>query len=285
MRIAATAEAELSVTHGCAQRSPNNYHAWTHRIWFMKQMAKHTSPGICLYLFMGELKFSELWVSTNVSDHSGLHYRQFALNCASLTKKGFSFLEGEERSKYTNSINVIMKNLDFEEFTTASERDIMVSILGTLLEDSEESKVYAEFYQRICFVLYDLLLNEELIKMYTSHEALWCHRKFIVSTFLNVICQYFGEGEFKSGALLHVGEEFSSNITSFVKVCEDMETGEPVVKEAKMLRHHHHSVYSSPLYKAFSLNEKKFIDQRSKCGDTFALKFHKWLRFVLGFTI
>lgn len=58
---------ELELCQLLAELSPRNYHAWAYRQFIM-----HQCP---LPLLSNEIRQSQEWVSTNVSDHSGWYYR------------------------------------------------------------------------------------------------------------------------------------------------------------------------------------------------------------------
>lgn len=64
---------ELRVCEIYADQYGSNYHAWQHRMWCMIQLTKDVD------CWLQEWHRLERWVSFHVSDHSGLHYRQFLL--------------------------------------------------------------------------------------------------------------------------------------------------------------------------------------------------------------
>ncbi|KAH9505117.1 Protein prenyltransferase alpha subunit repeat-containing protein 1 [Bulinus truncatus] len=65
---------EMEVCGKAAARYPCNYHAWSHRIWIVQNCL-----NCSVQVLLSELKDTQLWTSTNISDHSGFHYRQFLL--------------------------------------------------------------------------------------------------------------------------------------------------------------------------------------------------------------
>lgn len=98
---------ELDVCTSCAAKYPNNYNAWSHRIWLVQNFTENikavrlkvTMMNICRFhpeqslqsadLFSSldqvlqiELQFTTDWMMRNKSDYSGYHYRQFILTTA-----------------------------------------------------------------------------------------------------------------------------------------------------------------------------------------------------------
>jgi protein prenyltransferase alpha subunit repeat containing protein 1 len=65
-------ERDLSVCSKAADRYPNNYHAWNHRLWMVTRVMEE-------FILRSELDFSSSWLQTHVSDHSGVNYRQHLL--------------------------------------------------------------------------------------------------------------------------------------------------------------------------------------------------------------
>ncbi|XP_062595154.1 protein prenyltransferase alpha subunit repeat-containing protein 1-B-like isoform X1 [Saccostrea cucullata] len=69
---------ELSICKIAADNHPCNYNAWSHAIWVLQHCLNCSLQVVC-----GELHSTEDWIKKHVSDHSGLHYRQFLLKCLS----------------------------------------------------------------------------------------------------------------------------------------------------------------------------------------------------------
>ncbi|XP_064619274.1 protein prenyltransferase alpha subunit repeat-containing protein 1-like [Lineus longissimus] len=65
---------EMSVCQMAADRYPSNYNAWSHRIWVLQHVGKCDRQ-----ILLTELDQTKEWVSLNISDHSGFHYRQFVV--------------------------------------------------------------------------------------------------------------------------------------------------------------------------------------------------------------
>ncbi|GBN17251.1 Protein prenyltransferase alpha subunit repeat-containing protein 1 [Araneus ventricosus] len=74
---------EFRLCSRVANLYPNNYYAWCHRSWLIKEMCLN-----CHKIVSEELTCMEQWVSTHVSDHCGFHYRQYLLSCYSGEDEG-----------------------------------------------------------------------------------------------------------------------------------------------------------------------------------------------------
>ncbi|XP_055952499.1 protein prenyltransferase alpha subunit repeat-containing protein 1-like [Argiope bruennichi] len=74
---------EFKLCSRVANLYPNNYYAWCHRSWLMKEICHN-----CHKIVSEELTCMEKWVSTHVSDHCGFHYRQYLLSCYSGDDEG-----------------------------------------------------------------------------------------------------------------------------------------------------------------------------------------------------
>ncbi|CAL1538352.1 unnamed protein product, partial [Lymnaea stagnalis] len=95
-------QSELEVTSHAAEKYPCNYHAWSHRIWIIQHCL-----NCSLQVLLSELKSTELWTSTHISDHSGFHYRQFLL-------KELHARQGRLLSSYSvNSTELFMSEMAF----------------------------------------------------------------------------------------------------------------------------------------------------------------------------
>lgn len=67
-------QAELKLCGIAAGKYPSNYHAWSHRIWIIQHCF-----NCSVQILLSELKATEAWSSSHISDHSGFHFRQFLL--------------------------------------------------------------------------------------------------------------------------------------------------------------------------------------------------------------
>lgn len=144
---------ELQVAEAAASRYPNNYHAWNHRMWAVSLLGRH-----CLNegtIFAAEWRSSGIWIMSHVSDHSGLQYRQFVL------QRIFS-LQIEQLvqpvEEWKNAMEYLVNGLAFPSCWGSQEC----------------------LSHKLGLVVADLRLNCELILQFEGHEALWCHRRFLL---------------------------------------------------------------------------------------------------------
>ncbi|ELT91185.1 hypothetical protein CAPTEDRAFT_225942 [Capitella teleta] len=69
---------EIAICHQAAEKYPNNYNAWSHRIWLVHNFCSQLKE-----VLLKELKSSEDFTESHVSDHSGFHYKQQMMQCLS----------------------------------------------------------------------------------------------------------------------------------------------------------------------------------------------------------
>ena len=62
---------ERTLCTTAAERHPNNYHAWNHRLWLLQWMVRTRGRNELLRL---EFEGMKAWAEVHVSEHSGLHY-------------------------------------------------------------------------------------------------------------------------------------------------------------------------------------------------------------------
>jgi hypothetical protein len=151
-------EEELRVSQYAADHYPNNYHAWSHRMWCLTHIAPLAKN--CL---LKEWAASEAWVSTHVSDYSGMQYRQFLLDCL----------------------------LDFRHSVSDDIVDTARRSIQKLLSCSQSADnigtMQSALIESLGLVASELLLNTDLILRFAGHEALWCHRRYLLMTFKKFI--------------------------------------------------------------------------------------------------
>nr|CAD7423519.1 unnamed protein product [Timema monikensis] len=160
-------EEELRVSQYAADRYPNNYYAWSHRMWCVSHLVASTSEH--KQVLKNEWAASERWVSTHVSDHSGLQYRQFLL------KTLFKCLG-------SNSLTTAAPIQDTKQFLM----QFLVSpdTNGCIVHKDEGEKSTSKL---LVFLTSDLFLNTDLILRFVGHEALWYHRRFLLTTVKDLV--------------------------------------------------------------------------------------------------
>jgi hypothetical protein len=151
-------EKELQVSQYAADRYPNNYHAWSHRMWCLTRLASFASVPL-----LKEWASSELWVSSHVSDHSGMQYRQFLLNHLLELKQPIS-----------------------DDIAEKAKKSILQFLSCSWGEDSIDT-VKSALIKTVGLIASELLLNTDLILRFAGHEALWCHRRYLLMSFKKVL--------------------------------------------------------------------------------------------------
>ncbi|XP_013170046.1 PREDICTED: protein prenyltransferase alpha subunit repeat-containing protein 1-A isoform X2 [Papilio xuthus] len=151
---------ELNICTQASDRSPNNYHSWNHRMWFVNKLKTLENPLFDIYnQYIKEYNFSEQWTAKNVSDYSCFHYRQFCI-------RNHYLLNEESWKKFTTNLNL---------------RKVLVKILA--------DNVY--ICRKLEIIFHELAVNNELIRFYKHHETLWYHRRFIVHEIIEIIYEHF----------------------------------------------------------------------------------------------
>lgn len=264
---------ELNVCNMTSEKCQSNYHAWCHRIWCLENILPACSND--RFVLLHELVYSEKWISTHVSEHTGFHYRQYIIN--RLMRIDQLTLE----LKYTASID---KLFDVKKFTKPQE--ILIHIFGVTEHMWNEINV-SLISNRLSLLLYELLLNDDLNSLFIDHESIWYHRRYVLYNLLSLICSCFG---------VHSG--IDCNITNHNSGCNIVDSA--VVncapkerldlraeKYPKMLNCDVNIIRSSNLYKVLMSNERSLLSskfaKKSKDGNyDFAKRHEKWLRFILG---
>ncbi|KAH3759092.1 protein prenylyltransferase [Pelomyxa schiedti] len=61
-------DSEFSICAKVAQQYPKNYYCWCHRSWCISRCADFLKVS-------KELEWADRWINSNISDHSGMHYK------------------------------------------------------------------------------------------------------------------------------------------------------------------------------------------------------------------
>jgi protein prenyltransferase alpha subunit repeat containing protein 1 len=144
-------EQELQVSQHAADRYPNNYHAWSHRMWCLTHLASFASAPL-----LKEWAASEAWVSSHVSDHSGMQYRQFLLNRLLELRQPVS-----------------------DDISERAKKSILQFLSCGWSEDGIDT-LQSAFIKTVGLIASELVLNTDLILRFAGHEALWCHRRYLL---------------------------------------------------------------------------------------------------------
>lgn len=174
---------ELRVSVMAADRYANNYHAWNHRMWVMSHLPQAQE------ILSEEWIFSEKWVASHVSEHSGYYYREYLLKQIpeSLGHSELCFQFHETLGKFFSPLkNSDLKGMSFKGSPLSKSLYSMVLEVVDTEDLSSVCPIRCEQYPHVlCIGLlaYELLLITELIHLYPGHEALWCHRRFVLFSF------------------------------------------------------------------------------------------------------
>ncbi|XP_023025107.2 protein prenyltransferase alpha subunit repeat-containing protein tempura isoform X1 [Leptinotarsa decemlineata] len=247
---------ELFVTNLASEKSPNNYHSWNHRIWCLENIVpKNQSISNIVY---SELSYSQEWINNHVSEHAGYHYRQYLIKLVRDHKKIVTL--------YNSYYNFVVKTL----LNTTNDGDCS-NLLTYLFGKANKTKFLEEicsYVNYVCILLYDLcVVVDKLNKLYPEHEALFCHRKFLIYSLLKVPHEYHG---------LDSSPRRELDLESFRGSPADVEENRWPKLFKRSPRCELYNVYS-----LVSTCEKNFASQN--CSVMQLDKYRKWLTHVVGF--
>jgi len=154
---------ELQVCEIAADRYSSNYHAWTHRIWCLSQYEKCSSDLQRLYA--KEWKWSEKWITFHISDYSGFYYRQHLITKLCTEPSLLDSVQFMNCPNIRESLNKFFKSIHIKELSNLSQT---IQLPFKLL-------------------IFEIVLNSELMFIYTDHESLWSHRKFILQLLKKIV--------------------------------------------------------------------------------------------------
>lgn len=220
--------AEVHACQLAADLYPNNYYAWNHRIWCLNQLSPES--GSYISFLINEWMQTHKWVSCHVSDHSGFHYRQHLLSkFISLPPSGFGTIRKctvdiEQTSLW--SLQMFLSPLE-------SKRDNQLTELTKFIL-CESLDNHCEKIESIPLglIVSEFFFNTDLLLVYPGHEAIWYHRRFILSTFRDFVrnlkstdCQCISTHKDNNGVSLEktkrvetLGDSLMQRIVSFETV-------------------------------------------------------------------
>lgn len=184
---------ELKVARNAANRYANNYHAWQHSIWCLVQLTPAEIGFSEVYL--DEWNATRAWTTMHISDYSGWQYRQYLVQqlCGPLIDKIpnfgtdvlFSFL-----GPFLHNSLLEKKELQGSDDSKTGERTVSNSVEEDFFSVVNKcSKTY--LMCSLSIILSELELSTDLITRYIGHEALWCHRRFILSFLKSLLDKSF----------------------------------------------------------------------------------------------
>ncbi|KAI4459973.1 protein farnesyltransferase alpha subunit/rab geranylgeranyl transferase alpha subunit [Holotrichia oblita] len=153
-------EEELLVAKMACEKVANNYHSWTHKLWLIDNISDSTLKSV---IIKKEFDSSLTWVLSNVSEHSGFHYRQRLL----LLVHNYVALNDNFFKDYKRFI------LSYLQVTSNSTESLLSYLLG-----ENDSKLNDHYLSLVLLLLFELFYTcYELNKSYRGHESVWYHRR------------------------------------------------------------------------------------------------------------
>lgn len=265
---------EFIITEMAAQKSPNNYHSWNHRMWSLEAaLTKHdfADSNTYLNLLFEQLDFSIRWIQSHISEHTGFHYRQYLLKC--VLNSDCLGSEHTIKSRHLLEAFIHIKACDDETF--------IHQLLGKCNSQMHRSKV-----NFIVLLLEDLFyFVEKLNELFPGHEAIWYHRRFIIFHILKIAHEYHNIGWFRNVKINDL--TLKSNDNNITNIDYDLlcDGGK---KYPKLAKYELDAVESSYLYKILLKFEFEYIQENSssKCNGAqkeLARRHEKWLQCILCF--
>ncbi|KAM3961649.1 protein prenyltransferase alpha subunit repeat-containing protein 1-B-like [Aphomia sociella] len=275
--IQSLVDEELHVSELTSESSPNNYHSWNHRMWFINRLKKVKQFDVYSQ-YIEEYEFSEHWISKHVSDYTCFHYRQFCI-------KNIFYINDSSWLKFTDTIKInlrkslvqiVASNIPNDVTIQASQDDLLLysedNLVKLLLCYTSKNCNCLPNNVKTCrkleILFHELLLDNELLKFYKYHETLWYHRRFIVHEVIAILYEHFG-----------VVRQNNALVKNICKKCSSDDLRQ---KQAKIVRYDSNRIYSSVLFNVLVSHEKKFIEERKTDGDNYADRHEKYLKFVEG---
>lgn len=290
---------ECKVTLMAASKAQNNYHAWTHQIWAVETIAYKYIPNVITI----QLDFSLPWVMSHVSEHTGFHYRQHVLKLVkernmekSLFSKYYEFIAdnvvpksesnsllkyllGENSQVNTKGCcqNEHIQNIQFQSQSINFKHNL----------ETRQQNVQIENY--LCILLFELFDTLKLLsELYSSHESVWYHRRFVIFGLLQVASEYHS---LPLSCSKNINDAFSSQGQNIImtELKEKMnfnrfqDNGEIC---PKLFKSESSNFTSSNLYKLILETERNIILKNNLKKSNYvqkelARRHEKWLKFVI----
>lgn len=245
-------QTEFEICKLAANKYPNNYYAWSYRIWIIQTLINASHE-----LLHKELESNEEWISCHVSEHSGLQYRQFLLD--QLAAKSDKRAENDAEDGICSSDNHITSIKSSAENGKETNANHLLHSDETVIQTVPSiSKLLHK----------ELELVTGLLLIFEGHEALWYHRRYILYAMNR-------EGLLQCNSI-------SSSVGSLKITCN---LG-PMYKKTKLETTvpNHLPVHS--LEKEISFLEQCAL--KSENDDVqlgLLMKYKKWLEFITGVTV
>ena len=223
---------ELALCEIIADRHHSNYYAWNHRIWSMQYLlpdfsfqnfnTKAQKPSFFEVLYnksfeivnhpvsecellnlnnyeITNMYFIELdnnfkWVSSHVSDYSGLHFRTFLLT--EILSYMYNFLTCFNRNNYQSDVHNL--NCNFVPSIISCGKSNLTEFLTMYNFDQNQKKTIDNYILKLekkltlvdialFLIVAELKSNISLSLVFPNHEAVWNYRKFLIYSYMHVI--------------------------------------------------------------------------------------------------
>lgn len=262
---------EFAVTEITASKSPNNYHAWNHRIWSIQNIGlKFLSSFL-----HSQLDFSLHWIFGHVSEHTGYNYRQYLINHV----RNFT-LDAQYMIKY---YKLVYENLGLNGNS---------SLKSALLGDSYKNEANNEMDNYLCILLYDLFSTVKKLNVtFPDHEAVWYHRRFLLYSLIKSSYEFLNLSwthKVNINEFVGINENVTSvnleNPSSLADYNKFQDNGEIY---PKLFKGENNRVECTFLYKFLIKLESEFVleyssSKHSNVQNFLAKRHQKWLRYILG---
>lgn len=247
--------AEFEICGLAANKYPNNYHAWSHRIWIVQKLIVVTQE-----ILHKELESNKEWITCHVSEHSGLQYRQFL----------FDLLASWDKRTQSDRVGGGIICVPSDNRVTSVKNGKEENANRFLLPPGNEA-VVASVVPSIGKLLRDELeLVSGLQTVFDGHEALWYHRRYVLHSMNR-------EG------LLHCGRS-RSTVANLKIGCNLLG---PTYKKTKL----ENTTVPNRLPVHTLEKEVAFLEESvSKCENDAAhlgllVKYKRWLELITGITL
>lgn len=161
---------ELKIVQKAANNHVNNHMAWDFACWLLNFIELNSEPVNILKTYWN---ITETWISTHVSDFSGMNFRQH------LIKK---FLD------CTISMDINFKRV--VAFSCFKNLRHVFNVTDIPFDDK-----HIRLFFIIGLILNDFEINENLILFYANHEALWYNRRFLCYAMLQILPEKLSKDE------------------------------------------------------------------------------------------
>lgn len=159
---------EFSICCAAGEKQKSNYNAWAHRAWVINILLKIA------------MEFHEVSSTLSCTCANKLHALRQSILC-------FLYFEtGEMRKfseKHISDISALTAALYSQTQWANLSLVFNIKNFSTFPEADVCNEIISEF-------LNSLHHNEKLIKLYDTHEALWCHRKNIFINFKKLLTKF-----------------------------------------------------------------------------------------------